>query len=88
MLQVYFSLLNSAVYKVEFVHDGVCRRNQPQKGYSEAVEHYYGAIGAMTTIFFIAFLNFGTSIAYLDVIGDIIVVGLVQTPKLQPFWRF
>ena len=25
------SLLNSAVYKVEFVHDGVCRRNQPQK---------------------------------------------------------
>ena len=43
-----------------------------KKGYSEAVEFYFGAKGAMATDFFIAFLNFGTSIAYIDVIGDII----------------
>ena len=53
-----------------------------KKGYSEAVEHYYGTIGAMTTDFFIAFLNFGTSIAYLDVIGDIICGWLGSNAKV------
>ena len=42
-----------------------------KKGYSEAVQFYFSTKGAIVTDFFIAFLNFGTSIAYLDVLADI-----------------
>ena len=41
------------------------------KGYSEVVEFYYNVRGGGATDCFIAFLNFGTSIAYLDVLADI-----------------
>ena len=42
-----------------------------KQGYSEAVQFYFSTNGAIATDFFIAFLNFGTSIAYLDVLADI-----------------
>ena len=53
-----------------------------KKGYSEAVEYYFGVKGALATDFFISFLNFGTSIAYLDVIGDIICGWLGYSAKV------